>query len=40
MSQAYDMKFECVQEGWCHRPNYIQVYLPSRCGIVYRPLLE
>ena len=28
-----------MREPWCGRPNYIQIYIPSRTAIVLRPLI-
>ena len=28
-----------MREGWCNRPNYIQMYIPSRTAIVLKPLI-
>jgi len=31
---TYDGFFPIIKEYWCNRPNYIQIYLPSRTAIV------
>ena len=33
------MPFPILREPWCGRPNYIQMYIPSRTAIVLRPLI-
>lgn len=30
--------FPIMKENWCNRPNYIQMYIPSRTGIVLKSL--
>jgi 1,4-alpha-glucan branching enzyme len=31
--------FPIMMSGWSGRPNYIQIYIPSRCAIVLKPLI-
>lgn len=36
---GHDHPFPIMREPWCGRPNYIQMYIPSRTAIVLRPLI-
>mgnify|MGYP001059472609 FL=1 len=40
LSHGHSNPFPIIKDPWHNRPNYIQLYLPSRCGIVLRPLIE
>ena len=33
-------QYPIMKEPWCNRKNYIQLYIPSRTGIVLRPMTE
>ena len=37
--QGHSVPFPILREPWCGRPNYIQMYIPSRTAIVLRPLI-
>lgn len=36
---GHDNPFPIMREAWCGRPNYIQMYIPSRTAIVLKPLI-
>ena len=33
-------RFPIIREEWCHRPNYIHIYIPSRTAIVLKEVDE
>lgn len=38
LSYGHSNTFPIMKEAWCNRPNYIQLYIPSRTGIVLKAL--
>lgn len=39
LEPARTTAFPIMKSGWCGRPNYIQLYIPSRCAMVLKPLI-
>ena len=38
LRHGHDNPFPIIKEPWCERPNYIQLYIPSRTAMVLKPL--
>jgi len=38
LRHGHDNPFPIIKEPWCDRPNYVQLYIPSRTAIVLKPL--
>lgn len=36
VSEGYKQPFPVLREEWNGRPNYIQIYLPNRCALVFK----
>lgn len=39
LKHGHDNPFPILREPWCGRPNYIQMYIPSRTAIVLKPII-
>lgn len=39
LRHGHEHPFPVLRESWCNRPNYIQMYIPSRTAIVLKPLI-